>query len=243
MDNRRMSDDEEYQLSETEISSDTYAASPRPTSFADRIKRKNILMAIGIIIIILAVYKVAETLFFPVGVKKERVVKEQPKVAEPDERPVVRSPASTEVADNRLIALERTSADASARLEKLETGLSGINATMSEIEGKLANLNNTLQILSNEIAQQQTQISAFEATRRKPSPTIKQKRTVIPAESYYLQAVVPGRAWLKRKSGATATVSVGNRLPGYGEIESIDPELGVVRTSSGRDITYGSEDR
>ena len=59
---------------------------------------------------------------------------------------------------------------------------------------------------------------------------------------YSLRAVVSGRAWVVGSNGLSQTVSVGDPIPGYGVVESIDPERGVVTTSTGRNIKYGLND-
>jgi intracellular multiplication protein IcmG len=65
-------------------------------------------------------------------------------------------------------------------------------------------------------------------------------RTYTPSISYAyrLQAAIPGRAWLMRSDGANVTVSLGDKIPGYGTIVGIDPNEGVVQTSSGANIKY-----
>lgn len=60
---------------------------------------------------------------------------------------------------------------------------------------------------------------------------------------YHVEAVVPGRAWLRDHSGTTITVSKGDQIRGYGYVTNIDPENGVVVTSSGIVIRYGISTR
>jgi len=55
---------------------------------------------------------------------------------------------------------------------------------------------------------------------------------------YYLQGMVPGRAWLVLENGNTVTVDVGDTLPGYGKVTEISPVQGLVRTSNGAIIRY-----
>jgi hypothetical protein len=59
---------------------------------------------------------------------------------------------------------------------------------------------------------------------------------------YHLKALIPGRAWLQTREGATATVTLGDRLPGYGIIQTINTDSGIVTTSSGNVIVYGPKD-
>jgi intracellular multiplication protein IcmG len=59
---------------------------------------------------------------------------------------------------------------------------------------------------------------------------------------YYVQAVIPGRAWLIATNGATLTVREGTLISGYGVVKLIDPTQGRVLTSSGRIIRFSQSD-
>ena len=59
---------------------------------------------------------------------------------------------------------------------------------------------------------------------------------------YYIQAVIPGRAWLVSSQGLTITVREGTSVPGYGIVKLIDPNQGRILTSSGRTITFSQQD-
>jgi len=61
----------------------------------------------------------------------------------------------------------------------------------------------------------------------------------VPTQTFYVEAVVPGRAWLQGSDGETISVSIGSYLEGYGRVTRIDEDRGVVATSSGHVIPYG----
>ena len=50
--------------------------------------------------------------------------------------------------------------------------------------------------------------------------------------------MIHGRAWLQNKKGNTFTVKIGDKLKGYGKVKLIEPEQGVVITSSGDVIRF-----
>lgn len=55
---------------------------------------------------------------------------------------------------------------------------------------------------------------------------------------YNVRAVISGRAWLREKGTYNLkTVEVGDKLPGYGQVTEIDPDAGIVKTSSGRQVS------
>jgi len=67
-------------------------------------------------------------------------------------------------------------------------------------------------------------------------------RVTQPKISYTVQAIIPGRAWLKSDSGDTVTVAEGDMLKDYGRIAKIDPYDGIVDIDTGSKIvslSYG----
>ena len=49
-----------------------------------------------------------------------------------------------------------------------------------------------------------------------------------PRVPYNVQAIIPGRAWLRSNTGDTITVAEGDELKGVGRVTKIDPYDGVV---------------
>ncbi|EKD54051.1 MAG: hypothetical protein ACD_60C00127G0004 [uncultured bacterium] len=67
-------------------------------------------------------------------------------------------------------------------------------------------------------------------------------RTLQPKVGYTVQAIIPGRAWLKSESGDTVTVAEGDVLKDFGRIMKIDPYDGVVNVDTGNKVitlSYG----
>ncbi len=65
----------------------------------------------------------------------------------------------------------------------------------------------------------------------------------VPQNTYTVQAIIPGRAWLKSDSGETVTVAEGDLLRDYGRITKIDPYDGIVNIDNGSKIitlSYGT---
>ena len=63
-----------------------------------------------------------------------------------------------------------------------------------------------------------------------------------PKMVYTVQAIIPGRAWLKSESGDTVTVAEGDVLKDYGRVVKIDPYDGVVNIDTGSKVitlSYG----
>lgn len=90
--------------------------------------------------------------------------------------------------------------------------------------------------LSKEHAQQTTSVQAGSANAG-GDETASQV-----AANYTVQAIIPGRAWLKSASGDTLTVADGDNLKGLGRVTRIDPYDGVVIIDTGKKmitLTYG----
>jgi intracellular multiplication protein IcmG len=129
-------------------------------------------------------------------------------------------PSPIEVANQKIAQLE-------AKINTLEAGLTDINA-------KFATLVNVMQNLNNQLAQQQNQVQLLLARQ-----TAIQKSTLKKGVAKYtIQAMLPGRAWLITNSGSVMSVRLGEQLPGYGTIDTMDPVEGKILTSSGRIIEY-----
>ncbi len=67
-------------------------------------------------------------------------------------------------------------------------------------------------------------------------------RPAEPRMVYGVQAIIPGRAWLKSESGDTVTVAEGDYLKGYGRVTKIDPYDGIVAIDTGNkviNLSYG----
>ena len=74
------------------------------------------------------------------------------------------------------------------------------------------------------------------------SMSASEARSVESKAIYTVQAIIPGRAWLKSESGDTVTVAEGDYLKNYGRVTKIDPYDGVVAIDTGKKVimlSYG----
>lgn len=64
-----------------------------------------------------------------------------------------------------------------------------------------------------------------------------------PGMAYNVQAIIPGRAWLKSENGDTVTVAEGDVVKDLGRIAKIDPYDGIVEINTGSKmvtLSYGN---
>lgn len=141
----------------------------------------------------------------------------------------------------KLNQLESASNKSQENFQMLVQRLTEMKSTLEQTTNRLSQLNSNIMVLSQELSEQE-----HELTRLK-TQVVRKRHTVHrvvrkPVEVYYIQALIPGRAWLKSKRGAILTVSIGDKIRGYGTIKSIDPHQGEVITSLGKVITFSPSD-
>lgn len=266
-------DEEEYQLGDIDAGSSTYSSeeaeqpaesefSPNTSSgisqfFASPVNRNAIIVIVAVVFAYFAyiIYswmssgeratppkKLAATQnikpFTPTPAPASALKEEIPKV--PVEQP---SPIS-----NELKAKLRALAGDQSRVQSdLNTVLNNQNNSQQQIQGLASKVDELLNLVNAQNITLQNQASMIRMLEDRCKKPVKQvKRHHVRAKApmpYYIQAVIPGRAWLIKRNGTdTVTVREGTRLPGYGVVKLIDPNQGRVITSSGQVITFGQWD-
>lgn len=258
-------DEEEYRPAEYDTSSvfettpaGTAAtggtASNKAANILEHLKRKNIIIAVIVVVAVFCVYKIVDVLFTPGAPRHKntppaqaQTARQTTQAAQPPapvrvENISPANPANSQTAinsvNNRLDMLEQNTYTEQTNIERLNTQMNDLQTSLSNMDSKLANLTASLQTLTNEAARQQETAKAKENARKKATQAAK----AAPMPVYYVKAMVPGRAWLVTGSGNTMTVSLGSNLPGYGIVQVIDTTQGILMTSSGAIIGYSPGD-
>ena len=122
--------------------------------------------------------------------------------------------------------------------------ISGITTNMASMAAKIEELNQVIAQLVEKIqAQERQQVKARVIMEKRPqSRAVASHHSSAPSLRYFIQAVIPGRAWLIATNGSTLTVREGTMISGYGLVTLIDPRQGRVLTSSGQVIRFSPED-
>lgn len=253
--------DEEYQFSleDEQPAAASFTAAPSKASIFERIKRKNVLIALGAIAVIFSIYKLVDVLFMsstPNRVARSAITAqlpttnttsavpasttslmpaEKPVISDMNTQPPVASVAGNKF-DDRLTALEGQSTDVQAKLDQLTSQLADMQNSVSSLGSQVSSLNDSMQALNVQFAKQQTQQQ--EAKKK----LTHQKVNKTPQPIYYVRAMIPGRAWLVTEGGGTITAAVGDKLPGYGIVQVIDATQGTLTTSTGAIISYNPDD-
>lgn len=221
--------------------------------------RRNALIVVGIVIVIMLIYEFwgmfsskkttdAETTTVPpITTATPQPTPIQPPVTAPVQpitppptAPVQAGPDNTQITQ-KLSALEISQQNLRSEVNALNDQLSGISSNVNELTTKIADLNQMLTNLAAKVDQQSNQIAIL-TTRTAPKPVPRIVHRGPPRPVFYIQAVIPGRAWLIATNGSTLTVREGSQIAGYGVVKLIDARQGRVITSSGQVIRFSQQD-
>jgi intracellular multiplication protein IcmG len=127
---------------------------------------------------------------------------------------------------------------------------------LNEFSSQNKSLQEQVQSLNTRVVEMENQINRLvqALTRQEKSPDTDsaaanaggQDTEAISAgekSSYSVQAIIPGRAWLKAENGETLTVTEGDVVKGLGRVTKIDPYDGLVVINTGNKIislSYGN---
>lgn len=152
--------------------------------------------------------------------------------------PVVNT--NQKVLEEKIQVIESNQQNVRNEISNVGNQVSGISSNVSELSAQISKLNQLIETLSAKVSEQ---AQTIETLRPKPKRVVHPvKRSFHKPTIYYLQAVIPGRAWLISTTGATLTVREGSSVPGYGNVKLIDAQQGRVLTHSGKVIQFSRED-
>lgn len=128
----------------------------------------------------------------------------------------------------RMQALQQKNQDLGKQVDAMERALKNSNAAVSQMQQTMSTMNESLSKLQAQFEKQ-----------NKPKQKQQHEHKQPPPPDYTVQAVIPGRAWLRSDKGDTITVIQGDKVTGYGVVKNIDPQQGSVKTSSGKVFEFG----
>jgi intracellular multiplication protein IcmG len=197
---------------------------------------RRVLMFLGLLIAIAVVYliltittrKPSET--GQIAAVPQKTVFTQPK---PQTSMVTVAPHPEAAMTRPLQQLTEQSQNNQQTIAALQTQLQQLQSDLSQITNSVTAITTQIQALAGEVRSLAKERALSQAKQgfRAPRVTL-----------YHLKALVPGRAWLQSPKGHMTTVTIGDRLSGYGIIQMINTEQGIVTTSSGAIIQFGAKD-
>lgn len=262
-------DNDEYEFADLDVmgsdsmgESDTHSKSTTPSQGArdsgnNDVKRKALIVVV-LVVTAMLLYKFTGSFFS----KKTEPVKSDVSVTTRVSQPIVavtkpvdiqpatsitpvvtQAPAPVEnpAITQKLASMDLSQQSIRSDVNSVSNQLGGIHSNIDALNNKIANLGQMVTTLSHTIEQQSIQIAHLVEVRvQKAKPVIRRKTAHSPV--YFIQAVIPGRAWLIASNGSTLTVREGTNVAGYGVVKLIDPVQGRVTMSSGRVIRFSQQD-
>lgn len=190
-------------------------------------KRK--VLVIGVVLLALVAFQLAQ------HKRNEQVA--MPAVV--PSAPVVVAPSSTSSDDPFLI--QKSLAD-------LERDTDSSHQEIANLKNQLATVNDQLQ-QSNETNDQLKQAMVLLLQELRNLNATVAKQSVVKAHKpqeleviYVVRALVDGRAWIVGSNGLSQSVTVGDPIPGYGNVTAIQAASGAIMTTSGKVIRLGAND-
>ena len=119
--------------------------------------------------------------------------------------------------------------DLTAQNQTLQGQVQGLTTRLSTME---AELNQLIKVLTRQAAQGATADMTAAVQAQASAQAV-----------YSVQAIIPGRAWLRSDTGETLTVAEGDMVPSVGRVTKIDPYNGVVVLNTGTktiSLSYGN---
>ncbi|MFY7697387.1 MAG: type IVB secretion system protein IcmG/DotF [Legionella sp.] len=216
--------------------------------------KRNVMIVIAIIILSYIAYKIIGSYFFnPISpIQANTMIKTVSKA--PQALPKIKSENSANSIDTE--QSKSILANLQQKLSALESNQENVHSAVGDTNNQLESLSNSITSLSSQLAQLQQDITILNERVNDESKKVQAlasahkkkvivKKTQAPAKVktiYYVQAVIPGRAWLISPNGTTLTVSEGTMIPEYGFVKLIDPNQGKILTSSGQVIRFSQAD-
>lgn len=236
-----------------ELSANSYTKEDiRPLNATENNIKRNIFVGVAILIFTLVVYKFLAASFSSKklsdqvvpAVKSDTATATAPVIpqAQP-EQPVAQVvvPVTDEKTNQALGAIEVTQQSLRTGITSINDQLGGINSNLNAMMTKITELNGIIVSLSTKVEEQAIVIAKL-TVQNKPKQKHEARKYTQQRLKFYLQAVIPGRAWLIATNGTTLTVREGTTIQGYGMVKLIDPTQGRVTTSSGQVIRFSQED-
>lgn len=226
--------------------------------------KRNALIVVGIIIFAMLMYQFIGGMFKSTPTPKEseapapiaeitpqptevqtiippEPIQQQPVVQQPPPQVVQESSALQQ----KVASIESSQQTVQSEVSSMNQQVSNINNNVNSLNEQITKLNQVISDLNNQVEKQSEVINVLiERTKPKPKPVkrVIHIKPVSPQINYYINAVIPGRAWLIGTNGSTLTVREGSKIAGYGTVKLIDSIQGRVLTSSGRVIRFSQED-
>jgi intracellular multiplication protein IcmG len=253
--------DDEYQYSDPDTvnvdpaeENDIYASADTKVKHsvggAETNIKRNAIIVIALVVLAMIIYKFLGSVFSSKKISVKPVaakVNEAPKpisaptavkpIVEPT--PIVQEPPKVE---QKLSAMEISQQSMRSDVNQLDSKVESVGSNVNQMVNQIEKLNQMIEGLNGKTEAKTRDIDRLRAQLRPKHPKTQMHKVQKSVTKYYVQALIPGRAWLISSKGTTLTVREGSSVPGYGIVKLIDPHQGRVLTSSGQVLRFSQSD-
>lgn len=248
--------DEEYEFTDPDMlnaemaESQTSSVPPASQTLGAVPGRKNVkrnaLITLGVVLFFMLAYKFFTSIPTPdkSGIVPIAPIQQvQPIVTAPPVA-VVQPVAENPELMQRVSAMELSQQNLRTEITAVSDQLNTLNNSAGQVMPQLEKLNQTLTEMAEKMEAQAQQIIMLTEKFREKKQVVHHRpvRSGPPAPVFYLQAIIPGRAWLINTAGNTLTVREGTSVPGYGMVKIIDAVQGRVLFNSGKIMRFSQQD-
>lgn len=248
----KMNSDEEYQYPQDEYVTDSEEtinveendeeeiSNPKPESPIKQflVKNKRLVIGCSAGILLLLAFQIMNhgkkqkvTKPTKVATTEEEVVKLQPSKPVVDYKPVQQNGQLAQ----SLQSIQNSGVSNNQEIQRLKLELRTLQGQLDEANRTNQQLRDAMGLLLQEVKKINTRLD--QKNSEKPAPQAGRAQV-----TYSIHALVNGRAWIISSDGLSRSVTVGDTIQGYGTVSEIDPNRGIVITSSGKVIRYGTND-
>ena len=237
---------EESEAVSEEEGSDLYA-DKITTALGKPDVRRNAIIVILALFFLIGFIKIFSSSMF----KNKESSEPSPSVqVKPEPQQAIQAPSTNQASSQEIDGLVNNQ-------KNIQNTMNGFNQQISQMTSQMNTLAGNIQTLQQQLVDMQTKqaviISSIEELAKSPRPrqsvvhhqekSYRERVFVGPRYfiHYYIQAIIPGRAWLINSEGQTLTVRLGSNVPGYGSVQAIDPLQGRVRMSSGKILRFNQD--
>ncbi|EHL29527.1 type IVB secretion system protein IcmG/DotF [Legionella drancourtii] len=225
--------------------------------------RRNAIIVICLVLFAMVMYKLLGGLFSgksnnatkgsippaPIATQIPAQAPPQPQPMQAEVAPQPMSQVQPVVQENNSVlrqkvdSIEANQQNVQSQVSSINEQVGNVNNNVNNLTSQISRLNQTITDLTTQLNRQSEEINVLmERTKPKPIRRMMRPRQFLQANIYYINAVIPGRAWLIGTNGSTLTVREGTKIAGYGVVKLIDSMEGRILTSSGRVIRFSQED-
>ena len=121
-------------------------------------------------------------------------------------------------------------------IDQLKSQQSQLQSSVSSLSDQISRMNQAMTLLSKQVYANKDKLT--------PKSSSKSNEKKQPEITYYMKAIVPGRAWIYSSNGGSTSVAVGDTVNDhYGAVTAIDVDQGTVTTSKGLVIKYEANNK